>query len=252
MALLCGVRWGARPHRWALRPLNGTPPTQAPCPNQQLACSGLGKRADIWLYLALEQRFTAGETLPEKLLPAVFLPSKRDWGAGQGGIAGAGIRVMAGAARSARLRIPGCELKASPSPFPQDLRVCGQKPDGFGEPVPPVCRVRPRAAGVARYRPGQQAAAGAVGHGKGGHCGLAVPPRCWAASSPCAACRLRFTLIYTFGHVEISGKDFVLRWARTFFPSPPPLPKASKGSSARSRALRERGVKQAAALALPK
>lgn len=193
LALLCEVRGlatllGSAPPEW-------DPPPKPPALTSGSLAPG---SADIWLYLVLEQHFTAREALPEKLLPAVFLPSKRDWGAGQGGIAGAGICAVAGATRSVCLWIPACELKASPSPFPQDLRVCGQKPDGFGEPVPPVCRVRPRAAGVARHRPGQQAAAGPVGDGKRGHCGLAVPPRCWAASSPRAACRLCFSYLYVW------------------------------------------------------
>lgn len=47
-------------------------------------------------------------------------------------------------------RLP-LQLSASPSPFPKNLRVCGQKPDGFREPVPPVCGVRPRAVGSAHH-----------------------------------------------------------------------------------------------------
>lgn len=44
------------------------------------------------------------------LLPAAWLPRKRDWGAGQGGIAGTGIWLCGWAGFSLFLQIPGCKL----------------------------------------------------------------------------------------------------------------------------------------------
>lgn len=44
------------------------------------------------------------------LLPAAWLPRKRDWGASQGGIAGTGIWLCGWAGFSLFLQIPGCKL----------------------------------------------------------------------------------------------------------------------------------------------
>lgn len=67
----------------------------------------------------LKNLFTAGEALPKMLLPAAWLPRKRDWGAGQGGIAGTGIWLCGWAGFSLFLQIPGCKLN-KPLFFPKE------------------------------------------------------------------------------------------------------------------------------------
>lgn len=90
-----------------------------------------------------------------------------------------GFCFAAGASLSVFLWVPGCKPHKALSPFPKDLRVRGQKPDRFGEPLSPVCRVRRCAASVACHRPSPQAPAGPVEDRNPGTArGQQLPTRC--------------------------------------------------------------------------
>lgn len=135
-----------------------------------------------------------------------------------------GFCFVAGPSLSIFLWIPGCKLHKALSPFSKDLWVCGQKPDRFGEPLSPVCRVRHCAASVACHRPSMQAPAGPVEDRNPRTApGWQLPTRCRASTAHLflllgcilATAHIYIFLLYTVMS-RVSVKDFMLWWDEMF------------------------------------